>query len=165
MLTHVCIFYLERERASTRGAERGGGRTPSRLRTVSAEPDAGLDPTNREIMTGAKTKSQTLNRMSPQAPLYGVFINISSKRHAVECVRYTKDPTKDSNAREMNHKDQGRRHNAVIAPAFQRRRGDHRTSRRQLFEFLSGGDTPTAAHASLAKAGHTLVAPTGGGCL
>ena len=34
-----------------RGRERGRERIPSRLLTVSAEPDAGLQLTNREIMT------------------------------------------------------------------------------------------------------------------
>ena len=33
-----------------RGAERGTERIPSRLSTVSAEPDVGLELTNREIM-------------------------------------------------------------------------------------------------------------------
>ena len=33
------------------GAERGRERIPSRLHTISAEPDAGLEPTNRDIMT------------------------------------------------------------------------------------------------------------------
>ena len=47
------------------GAERGGGeRTPSRLHTVSTEPDAGLNLTNCEIMTRAEIKSWTLNRLS-----------------------------------------------------------------------------------------------------
>ena len=43
----------ERERASGGGAERERERKriPSRLCTVSAEPEAGLDPTNREIVT------------------------------------------------------------------------------------------------------------------
>ena len=34
-----------------RDRERGRERIPSRLLTFSAEPDSGLDPTNREIMT------------------------------------------------------------------------------------------------------------------
>ena len=44
---HVC------ERVSGGGAERERGREriPSRLRTVNAEPDTGLDPTNQGIMT------------------------------------------------------------------------------------------------------------------
>ena len=43
----------ERERASTNSgrAEREGERTPSRLCTVSTEPDAGLELTNHEIIT------------------------------------------------------------------------------------------------------------------
>ena len=33
-----------------RGVEGEGERIPSRLHAVSTEPDAGLEPTNREIM-------------------------------------------------------------------------------------------------------------------
>ena len=40
-----------RARASRGGAERGRERIPSRLSTASAEPDTGLEPTNREIVT------------------------------------------------------------------------------------------------------------------
>ena len=40
----------ERERTSRRGRGAEGERIPSRLRAVSAEPDMGLEPTNREIM-------------------------------------------------------------------------------------------------------------------
>ena len=39
----------DRERKGQREGERN--RTPSRLRTVSSEPDAGLELMNREIMT------------------------------------------------------------------------------------------------------------------
>ena len=41
--------------------ERWRERIPSRIRVVSAKPDAGLEPTSREIMTCAETKSQKLN--------------------------------------------------------------------------------------------------------
>ena len=41
-------------RASGGGAERGRERIPGRLRTVSAEPDVGLELTNHEIMTWAE---------------------------------------------------------------------------------------------------------------
>ena len=44
----------ERQSASGGGAERGGdteSQAGSRLRAVSTEPDAGLEPTNSEIMT------------------------------------------------------------------------------------------------------------------
>ena len=41
----------ERKRMSWGGAEREGQRIPSRLCTVSAEADMGLDLTNCEIMT------------------------------------------------------------------------------------------------------------------
>ena len=39
-------------------------RIPSRIHTVSTEPDAGVNPTNCEITTGTKIKSQMLNRLS-----------------------------------------------------------------------------------------------------
>ena len=50
------IFERERERLSTSGggAEREGDtetKAGSRLRAVSTGPEAGLEPTNREIMT------------------------------------------------------------------------------------------------------------------
>ena len=44
----------ERERERDRETEREGERIPSRLRAVSAEPDAGLELTNREITAAAK---------------------------------------------------------------------------------------------------------------
>ena len=47
------IFERERERdfEQRRGRERGRLRIPSRLRAVSTQPDARLDPTDCEIMT------------------------------------------------------------------------------------------------------------------
>ena len=42
---------FEGKSASRGGAGREGKRIPSRLQTVSTEPDAGLKPTNHEIMT------------------------------------------------------------------------------------------------------------------
>ena len=42
----VCLFF-----EGGRGRERGRERIPSRLHAVSAEPDAGLELTNCEIMT------------------------------------------------------------------------------------------------------------------
>ena len=55
---NVLLIYFERERESTcagastgRGRGRGRERIPSRLRTASTEPDAGLELNNREIMT------------------------------------------------------------------------------------------------------------------
>ena len=42
----------ERDRVSRKGQrERGSERIPSRLRTVSTEPEVGLEFTNREIIT------------------------------------------------------------------------------------------------------------------
>ena len=49
---------------------------PSKLLTVSAEPDVGLKLMNREMTTGAEIKSQMHNQLShPGAPLL-----LSSKR-------------------------------------------------------------------------------------
>ena len=51
---NVCLFLRERQSANRGGAERErdtGSEAGSRLRAVSTEPDAGLEPTNREIMT------------------------------------------------------------------------------------------------------------------
>ena len=50
------LFIVERERQSMsrEGAERGGGtesEAGSGLRAVSTEPDAGLEPAHREIVT------------------------------------------------------------------------------------------------------------------
>ena len=51
------------------GAERGRDRILSSLHAVSTEPDVGLELTNREIMTPAEIKRQTLNRLHhPGAP-------------------------------------------------------------------------------------------------
>ena len=44
-----------------KGREKETERIPSRLHAVIAEPDAGLDLVNREIMAGARIKSGTLN--------------------------------------------------------------------------------------------------------
>ena len=57
------IIYFDKERETDRdretervvqvgrGRERGRKRTPSRLSAVSAEPDAGIELMNRELMT------------------------------------------------------------------------------------------------------------------
>ena len=42
----------------------GGERILSRFCTINAEPDVGLDLTNRDIMTWTKIKSQTFNQLS-----------------------------------------------------------------------------------------------------
>ena len=52
-----------------RDRERERERVPGRLRIVSAEPDVGLEPTNREIVTWPEIKGGTLNQLShPDAP-------------------------------------------------------------------------------------------------
>ena len=56
-----------------RGRDRGRERIPSRLHTISTEPAAGLKPMNREIVTWAETKSQTLNRLSLPGTLESMF--------------------------------------------------------------------------------------------
>ena len=61
----------ERESTSRGGAERRRDRIPSRLRTISAGPDSGLELPNLEIMTWAEIKNWTLNRLSdPGAPSF-----------------------------------------------------------------------------------------------
>ena len=48
------IYFWERERVGAGEGPRGGdteSEAGSRLSAVSTEPDAGLEPTNREIMT------------------------------------------------------------------------------------------------------------------
>ena len=56
-------FISDREREAEceigRGRERGSNRTRSRLQAVSTEPDTGLEPTNREIMTWAEVGRST----------------------------------------------------------------------------------------------------------
>ena len=50
VLFYLFLFIL-RERASGGGIEREGDRVPGRPCALSTEPDAGLEPTNCEIMT------------------------------------------------------------------------------------------------------------------
>ena len=53
-----------------RGAEREGdteSKAGSRLRAVSTEPDAGLEPTDREIVTWAEVRPLT-HEPPPRAP-------------------------------------------------------------------------------------------------
>ena len=45
----VFVFFFIFERESERGAERGREKIPSRLCTVSAGPEVGLDPRNSEV--------------------------------------------------------------------------------------------------------------------
>ena len=71
-VTQLSILYIflmfiylswEQERAGNRE------RIPTRLHAVSAEPNVGLDPTNREIMAWAEIKSLMINWLShPGAP-------------------------------------------------------------------------------------------------
>ena len=50
-------------------------RIPSRLCTIGAEPDVGLELMNPEIMTWAETKRRLLNGLShPVAPCYNLFL-------------------------------------------------------------------------------------------
>ena len=66
----ICLFiYFERERVGEGQRER----IPSRLPTVGAKPDVGLELTNREIMTSAETKSWSLNQLSYPGVLYAGY--------------------------------------------------------------------------------------------
>ena len=53
LFIYFLLVYFERDRESEWGRGREGGREriPSRLHVVSAEPNKGLEPTNREILT------------------------------------------------------------------------------------------------------------------
>ena len=62
------------------GAEREGERerererAPSRFHAASRQPNSGLPLANCEIMTGAKIKTQMLNRLShPGAPVCALY--------------------------------------------------------------------------------------------
>ena len=59
--------------------ERERERIPSRLCTVSLEPDVGLEPTNREIMPGAETRSRILNGLSHPGALKPHFYQLHAE--------------------------------------------------------------------------------------
>ena len=73
MYLKVNLFLRERERVKGRVREREREREretiPRRPHAVSMEPEAGLEPMNPEIMTGAETKSQLVNLLNHQVPL------------------------------------------------------------------------------------------------
>ena len=54
----MCIYFKRDKRDRDRDRERE--RIPSRLHAIRVEPSVGLDPTNPEILTWAKIKSQML---------------------------------------------------------------------------------------------------------
>ena len=64
----VFIFGRERERTSGIGAERGRERIPSRLCTISTEPEVGLEPTNHKIMTSAENHELATEPTEPPLP-------------------------------------------------------------------------------------------------
>ena len=73
-LTFLFIFETERDRAWTGEGQREGdteSEAGSRLRAVSTEPEAGLDLTDREIMTWAEVGR--LTDWATQVPLMGRF--------------------------------------------------------------------------------------------
>ena len=72
-LSLLISFERKRDRVHVhkwnKGREKGRKRIPSRLHSVSTEPDARLKLTNHEIMTSAEIKSWMLNQLShPGAP-------------------------------------------------------------------------------------------------
>ena len=83
-----------RQRAHTheqgRGTEKGRGRIPSGICTLSVESDIGLDLTNCEIMTWAKIKSRTLNRLSyPGVPkLFFLLLSRANHSYLSKCYTY-----------------------------------------------------------------------------
>ena len=71
LLVSYLFILREREDEQGRSRERVRDRIPSTLHTIRAEPNPGLDPTNREIMTRAEPKSRALNLLShPGAPSF-----------------------------------------------------------------------------------------------
>ena len=78
----IFLKFVLRERGCTSGveAERGerGERISSRLHTVSAEPNVGLEFIICEITTQAKTKSQALNQLSHTGAPMGYYFSIRS---------------------------------------------------------------------------------------
>ena len=76
MFIHLCVW--ERERQNTSGDRERDGDTESeagsRLRAVSTEPDAGLELTDREIMTWAE--AGRLTDGATQAPLMVLFTGL-----------------------------------------------------------------------------------------
>ena len=68
------MFILERQSTSGGGTEREGdteSEAGSRLRAISPEPDAGLELTDREIVTWAEVGG--LTDWATQAPLNAAF--------------------------------------------------------------------------------------------
>ena len=66
----MCFFLIylrerDRENMQGRGSKRRRERLPSRLHTVSAEPDERLHLMNGEVMICAEIKSWVLNRLTP----------------------------------------------------------------------------------------------------
>ena len=67
----------ERKSASREEAERRREtKIPTTLCTVSAEPDMGLELTNREILTRAKVKSQMFKQLSYPGALIFPSLNV-----------------------------------------------------------------------------------------
>ena len=58
-------------------SERGRERIPSRFRTVSAEPDVGLELMSREILTCTEIESRMLNQLSHPGSLTAETLLIS----------------------------------------------------------------------------------------
>ena len=73
----MSIHFGERQHARGGEAEREGdteSEAGSRLQAVSSEPDAGLEPTNREIMTWAEVGRSTVTDWATQALPDSVFL-------------------------------------------------------------------------------------------
>ena len=88
----VCFFlmfiYFERERERAQVGEGQRERIPSRLHTVSTEPDVGFNPLHPEIMTWAETKSQMLRQLShPGAPI-GLFSTLLLGPYYIQIILY-----------------------------------------------------------------------------
>ena len=67
------IIYFEREREQGRGRERGRERIPSRLCTVSTEPDVGSNSQTVRSWREPKSRVQRLTNWATQVPLNKYF--------------------------------------------------------------------------------------------
>ena len=115
--TFLSLFlYFERERQSTswRGSERRRDRVPRRLRSISTEPDAGLELTNGEITTWAEIKSPTRNQPNCVPPALHVY--------------YKTVPTSQACCKEGMRRDRLNRMASTTAMKLARKQRNHRVT-------------------------------------
>ena len=144
------VYFWRRERQSTRGggAEREGdseSQAGSRFWAVSTEPDAGLQPTNREIMTRATEPSRHPNTI--------LFVQYKIPVVSFLMFTYFWDRERQSMSRGGAERERGRHRNwsRLQAPSCQHRAWcrasthrpwDHDPNRSQTLNRLSHPGAP-----------------------